>query len=158
MREGRLDEFGNWQSFSDPGVRARIPGPNAMATFEVSKIDWSERTLPKQRQRLALVKRLLEIRRREIAPRLARLRGNAGQVLSAEDSGLAVGWRLGDGSDLLLVANLSGEAWAVPPALPKRTRAAGRLLYATEPGCEAGLQSGTLPPWSVVVRIVDAAP
>jgi malto-oligosyltrehalose trehalohydrolase len=158
VREGRRNEFGDWQSFSDAKVRARIPDPNALETFEASKIDWSERTRPKHRQRLALVKRLLEIRRREIAPRLARMGGNAGQVLITEDSGLAVSWRLGDGSDLLMVANLSGKAWAVPPVLPERTRAAGRLLYETEPGCESGLQSGTLPPWSVVVRIVDTSP
>ena len=36
VREGRRNEFAAFSGFSDPGRRARIPDPNARATFEAS--------------------------------------------------------------------------------------------------------------------------
>lgn len=156
VREGRRNEFRKWRAFGDPENRERIPDPNSLSTFESSKIDWSEAAQPPHRERLDLVTRLLEIRRGEIVPRLAGVKGNAGKVLVADDGGFAVSWQLGDSSDLLLFTNLHDKAWAVPAALSERSRAAGGLVYETASGSEAGLRSGTLPPWSVVVRMRDA--
>ena len=42
MRDGRRREFAKFPAFVDPGVRNRIPDPNDIATFERSKLDWSE--------------------------------------------------------------------------------------------------------------------
>lgn len=155
VREGRRNEFRKWRSFRDPKNRERIPDPNALSTFESSKIDWIEAAQSPHCVHLDLVTRLLAIRRREIAPRLASVKGNAGKVLDADNGGLAVTWRLGDGCDLTMFASLHDKTWPVPSALPERIWAAGRLIYESVPGCDAGLRSGTLPPWSVVARIVE---
>ncbi len=151
VREGRRNEFSRWRAFRDPKNRERIPDPNALTTFEASKLDWSEAARSPHRERLALVTRLLAIRAREICPRLAGVKGNAGEVLGADDDGLAVSWQLGDGSGLLMLASLGDEDWKPPEDLPT-----GGVIYETAAGCEVALQSGALPPWSVVVRIGNA--
>jgi hypothetical protein len=68
---------------------------------------------------------MLALRAREIAPRLHGMRGNGGQWRVLGPRALRVDWRLGDGSDLMLLANFGAEAVAL--AEP----AQGRLLYAT---------------------------
>jgi len=156
VREGRRNEFRRWSAFGDPKNRERIPDPNALTTFEASKLDWNEPAQSPHRERLALVKRLIEIRAREICPRLAGIEGKAGKVLGANDGGLAVAWRLGDGSELFLFAGLGDAEWKVPESLPRSRSAVGQLIYETAAECDAALQSGTLPPWSVVVRIGKA--
>ena len=97
-------------------------------------LDWSEREEPQHRKRLAFVRELLAIRRREIVPRLAGVRFG-----SAHRDGplITSWWRLGDGSGLALMANLSGEAAQAP-----RLAGEGRALW----GDAAG---GQIPPWSV---------
>ncbi len=151
VREGRRNEFRKWRVFADPKTRERIPDPNALSTFEASKLDWSEIARSPHRERLALVSRLLELRREAIVPLIAGIAGHAGAVLAADKSGLGVAWRLGDGGSLTMIANLSDEDWSVPSDLRDRA-AAGTHIYETGGG-DAGLQAGTLPPWSVVVRI-----
>jgi maltooligosyltrehalose trehalohydrolase len=154
VREGRRNEFRRWRSFQDPENRKNIPDPNAESTFEASKIDWDKPSASPYSERLYLIGHLLELRRREVAPRLVGMEGNSGTVLCADTQGLAVKWRLGDGSDLIMLANLSDTDWTLP-ALASQAWA-GKLIYETSPGLSAGLQSGTLPPWSVVVRLNDA--
>jgi maltooligosyltrehalose trehalohydrolase len=151
VRDGRRNEFRKWQSFADPKNRERIPDPNAVSTFKASMIDWDEMARSPHKERWDLLRSLLDIRRREIVPKLASVRGHAGEVLIAEDTGLAVSWRLGGGTDLLLITNLGDKAWQVPQILSKK--GAARALYETRAGCDASLRSGTLPPWSTVVRI-----
>ena len=101
-------------------------------------LDWKERDGPQSRKRLAFVRELLAIRRREIVPRLGGVRfGSAhrdGPVITAW-------WRLGDGSPLALMANLSGEIAQAP-----RLASEARSLWGDAP-------SGKLPPWSVAWTI-----
>jgi len=154
VREGRRNEFRRWQSFQDPESREQIPDPNAENTFEASKIDWDKPSASPHSERLYLVGRLLELRRREIAPRLVGMEGQSGTVLGADTQGLAVQWRLGDGSRSVMLANLSHGSWTLPASVRQATT--GKLIYETAPGLAEGLQSGTLPAWSVVVRLSDA--
>jgi malto-oligosyltrehalose trehalohydrolase len=156
VRDGRRNEFRRWRSFRDPENRERIPDPNALSTFEASKIDWSAAAQAPHCDRLERVGRLLEIRRRQIVPRLAGIKGNAGQILVADDCGFAVRWRLGDGHELMMAANLHDALWTVPALSPELSAAPGRLVYESGPGADAGLRAGTLSPWSVVVRVKDA--
>ena len=134
VRQGRRRGFAqSYAQFSD-----QPPDPLALATFRSAVLDWDEREQPQARKRLALVRELLAIRRREIVPRLAGVRfGSAhrdGSVIAAQ-------WRLGDGSTLALTTNLSGEATQAP-----RPAAEGRALW-------ADTASGELPPWSVAWTI-----
>ncbi len=68
VREGRRNEFAHFAAFRDAASRERIPDPLAEATFRRSKLDWHERESPRGRERLALVRRLLDLRRVEILP------------------------------------------------------------------------------------------
>ena len=103
VRNGRRREFaGAYAKYGD-----EIPDPLDEATFRSAILDWNARDLPKAHRRLALVRDLLSIRRRQIVPRSAGARfGNA----SIEDNGLlSARWRMGDGTLLHLLTNLSDQ-------------------------------------------------
>ncbi len=97
-------------------------------------LDWDARDTPKGRRRLALVRELLAIRRKEIVPRLA---GATFGSARADAAVLSADWRLGDGSALHLIANLSDESAQRPRHVP-----AGHPLW-------GGAAGDMLPPWSV---------
>jgi 1,4-alpha-glucan branching enzyme len=151
VREGRQREFAEFPAFADQELRARIPDPIAPATFQSAVLDWSRREEPFQRERLGLYRRLLALRRREIAPRLIGMRAAAGTLEELGERHLSVGWRLGDGSALWLDANLSGAAVEGIGARPRD----GRVLYESEPGLVARRAAGALPAWSVLWTIAD---
>jgi len=134
VRQGRRREFAlAYAQFGDA-----IPDPLSLTTFRSAVLDWTERDQPQSHKRLSFVRELLAIRKREIMPRLAGVRfGSAqrdGSVVTAE-------WRLGDGSTLALMANLSGKAAPVP-----RLAAEGRALWGE-------VVSRRLQPWSVAWTI-----
>lgn len=124
VREGRRREFGEFPEFADPAVQARIPDATALATFENSKLDWSERSEGKHAVWLARYRRLIEIRHQAIVPRLGTiLPGGECQMLGP--AAFRVSWRLSDGAGLLLLVNFGEEA------APLSHGPGGRLLYAT---------------------------
>jgi malto-oligosyltrehalose trehalohydrolase len=158
VREGRRNEFRRWRSFQDEARRKLIPDPNAESTFQASKLDWRKISEPLSAERLDRVGRLLDIRRREIVPRLKGARGDSGNIFLVSNRGLAVQWRLGDDSTLTMYANLQDESWLVPDILSHHAEEAGRLLYEFPAGRHANLRSGALEPWSVIVKLRDASP
>lgn len=114
VRDGRRHEFAHFVAFRDAAARARIPDPLAEATFHRCRLDWQERETPRGRERLALVRRLLGLRRAEILPWLRahplpraswRMRGGA----------FSVSWRT-DGPTLQLRCNLTMRPERVPHA------------------------------------------
>lgn len=157
VREGRRNEFRKWPAFQDAHNRARIPDPNAPATFAASRLDWSARQRPPHDSTLALTAQLLDLRASEIVPRLKGLGGRAGRVLFAGSAGLGVEWLLADGSRLILFANLSAGLMALPDMGAAWARGSrGRTLYQTPGVSSEQLQAGSLPAWSVVFRLTDA--
>jgi len=101
VREGRRREYG-W-AYAKFG--SEVPDPLDLSTFRSAKLDWDFLNEEAGRRRLALVRDLLTVRRREIMPRLA----NAafGEAHAADNGLLTASWQLGDGTGLLLRANLS---------------------------------------------------
>jgi maltooligosyltrehalose trehalohydrolase len=136
--EGRRAEFARFKQFTS--IADALPDPSATATFERSKLDWNEREQPKHDAWLAHYRALLDLRRREIVPRLRGMH-RGGAFALAGTSGLAVEWTLGDGARLALGANLGPEVSLVPAM-----RNGGRLLYATT-GLERAMVSW--PAWTV---------
>ena len=65
VREGRRREFAAFPDFADDTAREAIPDPQATATFEASKLRWSERALPEHRATLELYRAALALRRRD---------------------------------------------------------------------------------------------
>jgi maltooligosyltrehalose trehalohydrolase len=90
VSEGRRAEFGGFAMFADEAARARIPDPNAEATFLASKLRWRERGTRAHFSRLSEVQQLLDLRHRLIVPRLAGMAG-AG-VYRCENDMLQVQW------------------------------------------------------------------
>jgi maltooligosyltrehalose trehalohydrolase len=133
VRKGRRKEFaGAYAKYGD-----QVPDPLDEATFQSAILDWQAPNTG--RQRLTLVQELLSIRHREIVPRLAGARfGDA----TAQGNGLlSAHWRLGDGSTLCLLANLSGRD--IPGT---RSQAAGTKIWGSD-------LYDVIPPWSVYWHI-----
>jgi malto-oligosyltrehalose trehalohydrolase len=149
VRDGRRREFSRFARYRDQAARLLIPDPTELASFERSRLDWRAAEREPQRTWLLLYRRLLAIRRHEIAPRLA---GAHGIAYSAGERGdLEVRWRLGDGSLLQLVSNLTDA--------PKSSaaRRSGRLIYTTHPEFDAALTGSGLAPWAVAWSLDAAA-
>jgi maltooligosyltrehalose trehalohydrolase len=100
-------------------------------------LDWETRATG-GRERLALVRELLAIRRRHITPRLAGAR--FGEARAIDDGLLTANWRLGDGAKLSLTANLSDCAIAAQP-----DDASGAPIW--------GEVGGAIKPWFVLWAI-----
>src|SRR5690606_34606317 len=62
VREGRRSELAKFPAFRDQETRARIPGPNAEATFARSRLDWSRAEEGEHARRLAHYRELLQLR------------------------------------------------------------------------------------------------
>jgi maltooligosyltrehalose trehalohydrolase len=144
VREGRRREFRKFPQFATEEARARIPDPNALATFEASRLDWRVPEQPEHGEWLAYVRRLLQLRHEAIVPRLRGIAGNTASFDSWGEGSLRVAWRLSDGRTLVLVANL-GDRDA-----EARGSVDGELLFEAKPNLAEELRQGRMPPWTVV--------
>ena len=135
VRRGRRREYG-W-AYATHGDD--VPDPLDVRTFEASKLDWDGRERESGKRRLALVRDLLSVRRWQLVPRLSG--AGFGEAHVGDDCVLSASWRMGDGTTLGLLANLSPATVAhdVP-------QAKGAPIWGGEPGT-------TLPPWSVYWRL-----
>jgi maltooligosyltrehalose trehalohydrolase len=143
VREGRRNEFRRFARFSSRKARETIPDPNARKTFETSRLDWSKLEKPEHAERLALVKELLALRARLIAPRLPAVHGTA----EAAGSLVAARWALSDGSQLAVVANLGPSQQDRAGPVPETP------LWAQPADCHL---EPAVPPWSVVWTLEPA--
>jgi maltooligosyltrehalose trehalohydrolase len=135
VRQGRRREY-DW-AYAIYGDN--VSDPLDPRTFESAKLDWEERDGESGKRRLALVRELLSIRRREIVPRLAGIA--FGDAMASDNGLLTANWRMGDGATLGLLANLS------PAAITREGReTAGTPIWGGGP-------KTLLPPWSVTWRL-----
>jgi maltooligosyltrehalose trehalohydrolase len=102
---GRRDEFKRFAAFADPAARERIPDPNAESTFAASRLRWEERESSPHRERLALVRNLLALRRGHLTPLLKGI--THGGHHAVEGSLLRVDWPLGAAGSWHLLANFA---------------------------------------------------
>ena len=107
VRKGRREEFAKFPEFHDAAARERIPDPIAENTFRSAKLGWDDLSREPHADWLDWYRRILAIRRKEIVPRLAQAPGHAGEYETFGDGAFRVGWTLGDGSRLIVFANLS---------------------------------------------------
>lgn len=130
VRKGRREEFKS--AYAELGDK--IPDPLDEASFRMAVLDWDARVTPGGRKRLALVRELLAVRRREVVPELAGAKFAAAQC---DSSVLSADWSLASGHALRLLANLSDR-----DAKPPRNFRSLRPIW-------GGVPPATLPPWSV---------
>jgi len=128
VRKGRREEFKS--AYAELGD---VPDPLAASTFEAAKLDWGACEEKRGRRRLTLVRGLLRVRHREIVPALM----GASFVAANWDRGvLSADWRLGNGTALTLIANLSERT------APRGNHSTGRPIW-------GGPLPDMLAPWSV---------
>jgi maltooligosyltrehalose trehalohydrolase len=136
VTEGRRREFARFEKFRDPNGAAAIPDPGDPLTFERSKLDWASVSRAPHSGWLALYRRLLELRRREIVPLIAGMRGGTASYRPIGARAIEARWPT-RGAELVLLANLGDvpERLAAPPG--------GRAIYST-----GAADGATLAAWS----------
>ena len=138
VSEGRRSEFASFGW--DP---SDVPGPQDAATFERSKLDWSELGAPPHDDLLRWHRDLISLRRGR--PELTDGRLDSVEVEHGED------WLSLRRGDLVLVLNIGQESWTVPLA-----GADARLLLASEEKVTLSEEGVELPPDSVAVVAIGA--
>jgi 1,4-alpha-glucan branching enzyme len=135
VRQGRRKEFaGAYAKYGD-----EIPDPLAISTVQSAVLDWPSHDQESAHKRLALVRGLLSIRRKEIIPRLDG--AVFGRAYAADNGLLTADWRMGDGATLRLTANLSAFEISPPPGEMPGTTIWGNA------------KRGPMPAWSVLWRL-----
>ncbi len=104
VREGRRSEFKHFGAFKDPALRARIPDPNAEATFAASVPDVTGED--------GFMRKLLTVRRAYVTPGMPGCRST--EVVVLGKAALVARWRLGNGDTLSIAVNLGNEKPALP--------------------------------------------
>jgi maltooligosyltrehalose trehalohydrolase len=133
VRKGRRQEYAwAYEKYGDD-----VPDPFDPATLQSAVLDWTGHT-PEQDARLAFVRDLLALRRKEITPRLKGAR--FGDATAADNGLLTAHWRMGDGTTLRLTANLSDKD------ITQSDNNAGAPIW-------GGAAGDRLPPWSVNWRL-----
>ncbi|WP_406695528.1 malto-oligosyltrehalose trehalohydrolase [Singulisphaera sp. Ch08] len=107
VTEGRRHEFRHFLAFVDPEAREKIPDPQAVSTFEASRLDWSESEHSPHASILRLYRALLRLRRQEPALRPSR-RDNVHAIPLDNASLLLIRRSSPDGETLLIVVRLRG--------------------------------------------------
>jgi maltooligosyltrehalose trehalohydrolase len=144
VTDGRRNEFSHFARFADPAKRERIPDPNAAATFEASRLNWSMITEPRHEEWLRFYRALLKLRRQHVVPRLSMTCAVNANYEGKGRRGLRVCWKFPDDSELILMANLGLDPLSGPPP------PVSQVTYASEDVVASTLNAGTLPPWSVM--------
>lgn len=147
VRDGRRREFARFPAFADPAVRDRIPDPNAAATFERSRLNWSELEQEPHADHVRFCRELLEVRRQAIVPRLAGARVGDARYQVTNAGLLRVTWLLADGAQLTLLANLRTDT-----AQDAAGTQAGTLLHSTHPHA---VENDTKPGWIVTWYLAE---
>ncbi len=144
---GRRNEFARFVRFSDPASRTGIPDPNAVATFEACRLDWTDLCRPAHAEYLRFYRELLTLRCRHIIPRLSNAPAIRAEYEKCGDCGLRAQWQFADDANLTLIANLGQPPLA---GLSAKLPPASTILYASGHLSRESLGQGTLPAWSVV--------
>jgi maltooligosyltrehalose trehalohydrolase len=112
VRNGRRQEFAKFPEFADEKKRAQIPDPNALETFERSRVEFPDN------ERRALYTRLLTLRRKRLVPRLKDAVSEDATAIGPK--AVLARWRFADGGRLTIASNLGDEAVSakLPQAAP----------------------------------------
>ena len=121
MPKDRLEQARGFGAHGNVSVDD-ITDPTDRETFIRSKLDWGFASTATGQRQQARIADLITKRQNFLVPLLAEARGDAGEVLLAEDGAVAVDWRLGKGL-WQLRANFSDKTKRLP-------RFAGAIIHA----------------------------
>jgi maltooligosyltrehalose trehalohydrolase len=129
VTEGRRREFKDFPGFSNPAAQPLVPDPQDPATFERSRLDWLERTVPAHQTCLSLYTELLRLRRAHGALAASpALRGDA-EVISDD----VVLMRRDHGAERFLVVVRLAGAGPASIEIDSAGRSASIVLTTEEP-------------------------
>ena len=157
VNAGRRQEFARFAAAAEGlapvpmAVLADLPDANATSTFTACVLDRASLETPPHDRWLAFYRQLLALRRQQIMPRLRGM--GAAAKATCQPLGervLSVSWQLGEGSRLVLLANLGEQPFG--PLTPPP----GVAIYRSDNLPAGMLAAGCLPPWSVA-WLLDAA-
>ena len=114
---GRRREFRDFAAFRDPAVRQSIPSPQAIATFERSKLNWTEREDGPNRRMLQLYRACLELRR--TVPSLRDHARDNWKVLRLAPEVVAIVYGLKTSAYSVVVADLTGASFSIESVAEK---------------------------------------
>ena len=145
VREGRMAEAEGFGGLKAGKTAADLPDPNALSTFEDSKLDWQWRESEEGQKTRAFVADLLKLRKTYIVPLLRQSWNIESGVLKTPEGAVAVWWKFAN-LTLALRANLSGQPLIVPSI-------AGTVIYECYGGRAKPAENGELPPHSVIFAL-----
>ncbi len=144
VREGRRSEFAEDPAFADAHARESIPDPGSIETVRRSTLRHDECARMPHRSHHEFVRTLLEIRQREIVPRLDGIGDAQAWYACFGRGGVTVSWRLADGSRLSMLANLCDAQSSLAGIVTMH----GRRIATT-----GTVGEHSLGPWSVAVYL-----
>ncbi len=106
VTEGRREEFRGFALFRDPEAREKIPDPQAVSTFERSKLDWRELAQEEHAATLQLYRELLRLRR--TLPALQDRRRNDWEVSEVGNGIVQLLFRGGGADEIAVLVDLKG--------------------------------------------------
>lgn len=113
VTEGRQREFGH-STRDASGSDVALPDPCSTRTFEACKLDWAEAATPGGVAHRALVRDLLEARRRWLVPRAELLSSGRHEAHMLGACRFALRWRFDDGVAIELRCHLGADKEAGP--------------------------------------------
>jgi maltooligosyltrehalose trehalohydrolase len=143
VSDGRLKFFMDQPMFRERYNLDEMPDPSDEKTFHSAILDFKQLPEPEHAHWHKLHKELIEIREKEIVPRLEGVKVDGAGFEVKGDRAFKAWWTLNDGSILTLVANLGSEDSGVPE-FPDCAP-----LHLTRRGLIEEMRGGAMPPWSV---------
>lgn len=143
VRKGRIEFLSQFPSAACPEAAECVPDPGALETFELCKLNWSERD--RNLRVWQMHRDLLKLRREDPVFRNIRPRGLDGAVIGV--SALAIRFFGEAGDDRLLLVNLGRDLKLQPAPEPLLAPPFGKswtVLWSTEDPCYGGC--GTVTP------------
>jgi maltooligosyltrehalose trehalohydrolase len=124
VTEGRRSEFARFSQFSSPEAQSRIPDPGSEETFATSKLNWASLDHPAHHQWLTFYREVLDVRRREIVPRICKIVPGKAECQALDERSVSVDWPFQGGGRLALLCNFSDRQTRIPEGWTQ-----GRILY-----------------------------
>jgi maltooligosyltrehalose trehalohydrolase len=129
VTEGRRREFKAFPEFAHPAARERIPDPQAVETFERSRLNWDERRAGVHAPTLALYVELLRLRSTHRA--LATAAEPEGDAVALNEGAILIR-RHGREERFGVIAQLAGSSTVVVADTPGRRAAGASIVLSTE--------------------------
>jgi maltooligosyltrehalose trehalohydrolase len=131
-RDGRRKEFAEFQAFSTPEMRDKIPDPTDERTFLSSKLDWDRiEHASRSREFRALTRELLKLRHQKVVPLIKEGFARASSELfgrtRTKEEGLNIIWHTEKEKSLQIITSFAETSLPMP-------RIEGNVIWNSERG------------------------